>query len=382
MFKNRFAVIALTLAALSLIGCAKEIATLKVALNGAKNSPVVLSLLNFNKLEVVDTLNTNSEGEVKFKVKLPQAAPNFYYISYNGKVLSSIMLSPGDKVELKADTLGGSLSVSGSKEAELYAQIAKDISRAQKQFDSLTVQLFALEDAGDEAGAQEIRNALGKLYVKEKQSSIVKLVENPNSFTNVTLLYRQFNENLPLFASLTDGIYFMQVADSLKKIYPNSPYVKALENEAREFGNTMEMRERIRKAGEVVFPEIVMNDVNSNEKVLSDLLGKPFILLFWSAEETSHKMLNAELETIYKKFSSKGLEIFSVCCDTDRTFWAQVVKRLPWINVCDGKGTSSPALQSYNVAELPAMYVFDREGNIVARDAFDLKKLEAIVSGL
>lgn len=376
--------VASIIATLLAAGCSnKDAAVLKATVDGAGNSPVVLSVLNINKLEVVDTLNTNSNGEVTFKVKLPYASPNFYYLSYNGKVIANLLLSPKDVVTVKADTLGINTVVEGSAEAELYVQIMERVNSSQKKFDSLTVELFKCEDLGDEEGVQRVRLELGKLYVQEKQSAVVKLVQNPNSFTNVALLYRQFNENFPLFASLTDGIYYMQVADSLKKIYPDSPYVRALQQEAEEFGNTMELREKLRQAEQTAFPEIKMQDVNANVRELSSLLGRPFILLFWSAEAASHKMLNAELEGIYKKYSSsKNLEIYSVCCDTDITYWAQVVKRLPWINVCDGKGAKSPSLASYNVTDIPAMFVFDSQGNIVARNVFDLTKLDALIAGL
>ncbi len=383
MLKSRFAALVAGILTLSLIGCSsKDRAVLNVSVDGAKNAPVVLSLLNINKIEVVDSLSTNEAGKVKFKVKLPHASPNFYYLNYKGKRIASVLLSPKDVVNLTIDTLGNNLTISGSQEAELYVQIIEGINAGQKKFDSLTLHLFDFEDNGDDANAQRIREELGKLYVKEKQSSVVKLIQNPNSFTNITLLFRQFNENLPLFASLTDGIYYMQVADSLKKIYPDSPYVKALEKEAEEFGKSMELREKLRQAGHTAFPDIKMTDVNSNTVELSSLLGHPFILLFWSTQESSQKMLNAELETIYNKFASKGLEIFSVCCDTDRTYWAQIVKRLPWINVCDGKGSSSEALRNYNVTEIPTLFLFDREGDIVARDLFDLKELEAAISKL
>lgn len=384
MKKFKLFALAVLIAVLFAAGCSnKDTAVLKAKVAGADNSPIVLSLLNINKLEVVDTLTANKEGEVTFKVKLPYASPNFYYLSYNGRVIANLLLSPKDVVKVSADTLGNSCVVEGSTEAELYAQIMERINSSQKKFDSLTVELFNCEDAGDEEGVQRVRLELGKLYVQEKQSSVVKLVQNPNSFTNITLLYRQFNENLPLFASLNDGVYYMQVADSLKKLYPDSPYVKALEKEANDFGNTMEMREKLRQAEQTAFPEIKMQDVKGNVRSLSSLLGRPFVLLFWSADETSHKMLNAELEGIYKKYSaSKKFEIYSICCDTDVTYWAQVVKRLPWINVCDGKGAASPSLASYNVTGIPSMFVFDSQGNIVARDVFDLQKLDSLIAGL
>ena len=53
-----------------------------------------------------------------------------------------------------------------------------------------------------------------------------------------------------------------------------------------------------------------------------------------------------------------------------------------WINVNDGKGASSPALGIYNVTTLPAMFIFNKEGKVVARDLFDTEKLKSKISAI
>lgn len=355
---------------------------LNLKLSDGAQEKVKLYLLNINKLELVDSLSLNSMGEGKFKMKLPYNSPNFYYLYLDNKRLAKILLSPDDNITLTCDKNGNNLKISGSEEAILYFQIENRIAKVQHQFDSLTLKLIEFEDKGDEVSAQKIRVEMGKLYVKEKQSAVVNIVQHPFSFSNIANLYRDFSENLPLFGDLNDGVYFKQVADSLKKIYPNSPYVLALESEVTDFGNTRAFMERVSKADELAFPEISMMDVNSQTRNLSELLGDPFILLFWSAQENSHKMLNAELEEVYNQFRSKGLEIYAVCVDTDKTYWAQVVKRYPWINVCDGKGATSPALATYNVSDVPALFLFNKEGDIVLRDQFDIPALKSAISSL
>lgn len=385
--KTNFTSIIFAVATISLVSffssCSKPgRAVINATVEGVSNKPIVLSHLNIDKLVPIDTINTDKNGDVKFVVELPYESPDFYYLSYNGTNIASLLLSPKDKIKVKVDSLGNNLQIKGSDEAILYQQINNNIKIAQKRFDSLAVQLIACKQIGDSDGAKRIRYELGRLYAKEKQNSIVSIVNNPYSFTNITLLYRQFTENLPLFAELTDGIYFMQVADSLKRLFPNSPYVKLIEKEAVNFTNSMELREKINTASEVSFPEITMTDVNAESQSLSSLQGRPFILLFWDAEQTAQKMLSAELESIYKKYSGKKLEIFSVCITTDKSYWAQIVKRLPWINVCDGKGTSSPVLSSYNISQLPTMFIFDRNGEIVGKDIYDMNNLDALISRL
>ncbi|MFA4998091.1 MAG: peroxiredoxin, partial [Bacteroidales bacterium] len=65
----------------------------------------------------------------------------------------------------------------------------------------------------------------------------------------------------------------------------------------------------------------------------------------------------------------RGLEIFQVALDIDKTAWAKAVRdqSLPWISVCDGLGIGSPSVVSYNVETIPVFFIITRQGDIVVR---------------
>jgi glutathione peroxidase-family protein len=75
------------------------------------------------------------------------------------------------------------------------------------------------------------------------------------------------------------------------------------------------------------------------------------------------------LAELYAKYKSKGFEIFMVSVDDDRAAWTAAIAedRLTWINVGDMKGSGS-ALMNYNIRNIPANYLLDREGKIVAKN--------------
>ena len=64
--------------------------------------------------------------------------------------------------------------------------------------------------------------------------------------------------------------------------------------------------------------------------------------------------------------------------DTSKPLWISTVQeqQLPWISVSDLRGEASPAVGAYNVQALPANFLIDREGNIVAKNLYgnDLEK--------
>ena len=128
-----------------------------------------------------------------------------------------------------------------------------------------------------------------------------------------------------------------------------------------------------------------MQDRNGEVKNLSDLRGKVIVLSFWTATEPSHKLFNNELKALYEKYHKRGLEIYQVALDTDKTMWAQAVKeqQLPWVSVCDGMGRYSVAAAYYNIGSIPAMYIIDRDGNIrPEKNEFDPEKLERVIKRL
>ena len=182
---------------------------------------------------------------------------------------------------------------------------------------------------------------------------------------------------------MRDVLLFQRVYDSLRVVYPESPYLNSLQDVISAMDRSEALTSKLLDASEVGYPDISMPDTHSKVRTLSELSGKVIILLFWSAGDANQKMFNRELLSLYDKYSSSGLEIYQVSVDTDKTAWARAVadQELPWINVCDGLGGASQAVLTYNVREVPSLFVIDRSGTIAARDIFN-SKLESVVSSL
>ena len=132
------------------------------------------------------------------------------------------------------------------------------------------------------------------------------------------------------------------------------------------------------------FPEIEIADMYGKKQSLTAVQeGKVLLLDFWSIADENALFRNAELKEIYNQYHNKGFEIYQVSVDTSKPAWVEVVQmqKLPWISVCDFKGASSLAVQLFGISGVPQNFLIDREGNIVARNAYgdnltkELKKL-------
>ena len=359
----------LGLAALMAVGCSKNNgAQISAQIEGAGNAEVVLYQLAVNQVKTVDTIKTGADGKFSYTVAMPEAAPDFYYLTYKGNKLASLVLKAGDKVKVNVDTLGSNLTIEGSEESLLLGQYEKGLAEVSSQMVQMSEQMNAAIEKKDRVAAHDLQLKMGKRYVDYRKDLIKKIMENPYSFANINALYQQIGQQLPVFSTENDYLLVERVHDSLATLYPSSAYLQSLKEQVNGAKNALALAEKIYEAEVTSFPNLSLPDINAKNVELSSLEGKPFILMFWTISEAGQKMFNNDLKEIYKKYRSSGLEIYQVSLDVDKTAWASAVKdqELPWISVCDGKGAASPAVIAYNIITVPTMFVFNAKGDIVA----------------
>ena len=379
MNMSRYSKIAAAAAlALASVSCA-HVANIEGTLEQAPSSEVVVKLLDVNRYEVIDTISVNASGKFSCKVKVQEGQPEFVYLFHGQNKIASLILEEGDKVTVKADTLGN-YSVSGSEESVKLAQVEKDYATVAAKMAALSKKYE--KASGTEAAllSREIYNE----YVTYYRSRVKYVMENSKSLTSVPVSYQVLGDNLPVFAQLTDAIHFNNICDSLETVYPDSKYVKALRKEADARASQMELSARLGNAEEIGFPDVTLPDVNGNKVTLSGLDSKVIIVQFWTATEASQKMFNMDvLAPLYEKYHSKGLDIYQIALDPDKVTWANVVReqKLPWVNVCDGLGANSPYRVLYNIAALPATFVICN-GELVDGRTGTEKALEKTISKL
>ena len=339
-------------------------------LSDAPSSEVIVKLLNVNHYEVLDTLKTDASGKFSYKVDVRKGQPEFIYVFYKDTKVASLLLEAGDKVSVVSDTLG-KYTVEGSQESLKLAQVEKDYADALVKLSDLSSR--SMTAAGEELDA--IKRQMGQEYVNYYRHCVRYVLENSRSLTSVPVLFQNFGSDLPVFAQSTDALHFSTIADSLSLVYPDSRYVKALRAEADRRMNYLELESRLNSAEPVGYPDIELPDVNSQKVKLSDVDAKVVMVYFWSSADASQKMFNLDfLRSIYQDYHKKGFEIYQVSLDVDKAAWARVIKsqELPWINVCDSRGASSPYVPLYNLSSLPAAFVI-ADGELVDGDMVNEK---------
>ena len=379
MNMSRFSkIIAAASVALAAAACS-DTAHINGDVEQASSSEVIVKLLNVNRFEVLDTVAVDASGKFSYDVDVQEGQPEFVYLFHGDRKIASLLLSKGEKVTVKADTLGN-YTVSGSEESEKLAQVEKDYAAVTARINALASQM----EGADAQHIAELNSAVTKEYVAYYRDRVKYVMSNSKSLSVIPVFYQVLGENLSVFGQLTDGIHFANICDSLETVYPDSKYVQTLRKEAQTRMEMMQLNARIGSADEIGFPDITLPNAKGEKVRLSDIDSKVVLVQFWTSTDATQKMFNIDvLKPLYEDYHKKGFEIYQIALDPDKATWAKVLKEqnLPWINVCDGLGASSPYVLLYNIGALPATYIISN-GDLVDGEVVDEKSLRKLLDKL
>jgi peroxiredoxin len=118
-------------------------------------------------------------------------------------------------------------------------------------------------------------------------------------------------------------------------------------------------------------PEIALPSPKGDTIRLSSTKGKLVLLDFWASWCQPCRDENPNLVALYKKYKSKGFEIFQVSLDKSKEAWIKAIKSdglQKWIHVSDLKYWQSPVVQLYNFESIPTCFLIDKDGTIISKN--------------
>lgn len=330
------------LPALMLLAACSPKAHIDCTVADAPGSDVEVRLLDVNVYKVLDTVRSDATGHMRYAMEVKAGQPEFVYLFRNGVRIASLLLSEGEKAVVAADTLGA-FDVQGSPESAKLADVDRRLARFSAEVNSA-------------ADGREVAS----LYLNYYRECTRYVLENLKSLTVIPVLFQQLDANTPVFSQLTDAILFRQATDSLKTVYPESRYVRALEKETERRENALRLNTLVGSAPVTGFPDLNLPDNAGQKVLLSSVEGKAVLVHFWDSSAAEDKMFNLDvLMPLWERWHGRGFSIYAVDLNIDKLTWASVVKaqKLPWVNVNDGLGAASPSVMLYNVGSVPASFL-------------------------
>ena len=116
-------------------------------------------------------------------------------------------------------------------------------------------------------------------------------------------------------------------------------------------------------------------DLKGDSVRLSSMKGKVFLLDFWASWCVPCRFSNKQLVKLYDRYKGKGFEILGVSLDDNRGAWKKAVSKdkITWLQINDNGGWDAISATKWNINAIPASFLIDKDGNVVA---FDPEKQE------
>ena len=315
---------------------------------------IVYSTSKENRLDPVDTLAVKDE-KIAFDLP-PVDEQSLYLMRIEGIRGNAIFIN--ENKDIKATIYKDSLrrsDVSSGKNNKLLQEYLAMVENMSDKMKSMQQDYRSARKNKERDKANSIRKEQDKInedfikdqksFIKEHQGSLVALMI-------LSDLYQQkripSNESKELYDLLAPGIQDTPIG---KKI-----------NESLEKTSKTDIGE--------IAPKFSAPNPDGKEVSLEDAMGEITLIDFWASWCKPCRIENPNVVKLYNEYHDDGFNIIGVSLDKSKSKWVKAINddQLDWYHISNLEAWSEPIAKKYSVRSIPATFLVDDEGKIIAKN--------------
>ncbi|PWJ56958.1 peroxiredoxin [Dyadobacter jejuensis] len=319
---------------------------------GAKGEKVVLgqSLATGGTIRV-DSTQLDDQGQFKIEA-VEEHRGSFFTVDLAGRQKVVLLVEGGEDFKVLVGADGA--KVTGSKNMEYYAQVDALMQGFAAKVTQWNEAYAQAEEKKDTKKIQEIQTAYAAADA-ERVARIRSMI--PEMGTSLVALFAANNFLNPE----TDLNILKKLASDYEKVTPTPTLAQGFIGQIKRMTGVA--------IGELA-PDFTLPNPEGEEISLSSLRGQYVLIDFWASWCGPCRQENPNVVRMYNKFKSKGFDIYGVSLDKEAGAWKNAIKKdgLTWKHGSDLKFWNSEVAQTYGVRAIPATFLLDKEGKIIAKN--------------
>ncbi len=356
--------IALLVTILLFVACKKEQKgyTINADATGFDDGTVVYvnAISQSNRPVIIDSA-TVQQG--KFQISLPTPESNdFNYLTFKNIPGNVLFMAEDNPISMTIykDSLRSSV-IEGGVENKLFFEYIGAIKSYGEEKVKLNTQYQVAVKLKESEKALNIAKQREELLKKEEQFRKDLAEKNTNSLVSVMALTDllnlkgiKANEAKVKFDALSDTLKTTRLGKNLDRLLNNA--IAVSKQKRIDIGSEAEDFSAPTPEGKTLS--------------LKQSMGKVTIIDFWASWCKPCRMENPNVVRVYNKYHKKGLNIIGVSLDKKQESWTKAIAddNLDWNHVSNLQFWQDPIARAYGVRSIPATFILDENGNVIAKN--------------